>query len=65
MVLDELLPGQRRAPCRGNFVEINGGCWHLMTNMHPPCSDDAYEWKGSCYYPILERAKPQPSKKPQ
>ncbi|WP_224369412.1 serine/threonine-protein kinase [Hyalangium versicolor] len=62
---DEPLPGQRRAPCRGNTVAINGGCWHLMTNTQPPCGDDAYEWKGSCYYPILDRVKPRTSKKPR
>jgi eukaryotic-like serine/threonine-protein kinase len=61
---DEPLPGQRRAPCKGNSVEINGGCW-MVTTIQPPCGDDAYEWKGSCYYPILTRAKPRTSKKPR
>jgi eukaryotic-like serine/threonine-protein kinase len=60
---EEPLPRQRRAPCRGNSVEINGGCW-MVTNIQPPCGDDAYEWKGSCYYPIIvTRAKPRTSKK--
>ncbi|WP_224245477.1 serine/threonine protein kinase [Hyalangium gracile] len=60
------IPGQRRAPCRGHEqVEINGGCWHLLTNTFPPCGEDAYEWKRACYYPILERAKPRTSKKPR
>jgi hypothetical protein len=60
---DDPLPGQRRAPCRRyDQIEINRGCWHLLTTQ-PPCGDDAYEWKGACYDPILGRAQPRTSKK--
>jgi hypothetical protein len=59
---DDPLPWQKRAPCGGGLVEINGGCW-LLLKMRPPCDEDAYEWKGACYLPILSRAKPRAAEK--
>jgi hypothetical protein len=61
---DEPLDGQRRPPCRSREVAINGGCWARWGDFPPPCGEEAYEWKGSCYLPRLERPKPPTSKKP-
>ncbi|WP_224368638.1 serine/threonine-protein kinase [Hyalangium versicolor] len=59
------LPGQLRAPCRRRgAVEINGGCWIRWADLSPPCGEDAYEWKGICYWPIYDRTRPPTTKKP-
>jgi eukaryotic-like serine/threonine-protein kinase len=64
-VPDEPLPGQMRAPCRGQGqLEINGGCWRRFADP-PPCEDGIYEWKGACYWPV-QRPRVQPrTSKPQ
>ncbi|MFL5347763.1 MAG: serine/threonine-protein kinase [Hyalangium sp.] len=63
---DEPLPGQMRAPCRRRgAIEINGGCWIRWTDLAPPCGEDAYEWKKTCYWPILESKRTPTSKKRQ
>jgi predicted Ser/Thr protein kinase len=58
------LPGQVRPPCRGQGqVEINGGCWLRFAEVRPPCvsgSLEIYEWKGACYWPVLQRPRVQP-----
>lgn len=37
--------------CKGSReVPINGGCWVALEG-RAPCGDDAYEWKGKCYWP--------------
>ena len=42
-----LWPGQRRAPCKGQQVEILGGCWYdISARVKPPCEEGAYEWEG-------------------
>lgn len=65
-VPDEPLPGQIRAPCRRRgTVAINGGCWIPWLTLTPPCGEDAYEWKGACFWPIFGSARPPTSKKPQ
>jgi hypothetical protein len=54
------LPGQRRAPCkRRGEVEINGGCWTGLLTLTPPCGDEAYEWSGICYWPVLVTDRPR------
>ncbi len=50
------LPGQLKPPCkRSGEVEIRGGCWHQLGAIKPPCKEegkeDAYLWKGACYWP--------------
>ena len=61
------LPGQIRSPCRGQGqIEINGGCWLRFADARPPCVVGTYEWKGECYWPVLERPRVQPrTAKPQ
>jgi serine/threonine protein kinase len=51
------LDGQRRAPCAPGQVNINGGCWKRQANSAPPCGEDEYEWKNSCYLPIIKRGR--------
>jgi len=49
------LPDQRKPPCGENGgKEIRGGCWHRLADGKPPCSDDAYAWKGECYVPARD-----------
>jgi hypothetical protein len=52
----EPFPGQLRSEkgkCqRRGQVAINGGCWIPIRDLDPPCAEDGYEWKGSCYYPV-------------
>jgi hypothetical protein len=59
------LPGQQQPPCRlaGQRV-INGGCWRRLADISSPCTEDSYEWKGSCYWPVMERARPKSSNDP-
>jgi hypothetical protein len=58
-------PGQQQPPCRlaGQRV-INGGCWRRLADISSPCAEDSYEWKGSCYWPVMERARPKSSTDP-
>jgi hypothetical protein len=60
------LPGQLRPPCPTPAqVSINGGCWRRYPDP-PPCGDGTYEWKGACYFPVVERPRAQPrTSKPQ
>jgi hypothetical protein len=55
----EPFDGQRRPPCDRGQLAINGGCWASAPHP-PPCGEQAYEWKGSCYWPILQNEKPRP-----
>jgi hypothetical protein len=54
---EQPLPEQNRPPCRIGEVEIRGGCWHRLADAKPPCKEpgkeDAFEWKGACYWPSL------------
>jgi hypothetical protein len=55
---EQSLPGQNKPPCkRMGEVEIRGGCWHRVPDAKPPCKEegkeDAYAWKGACYWPSL------------
>jgi hypothetical protein len=55
-MLEQPLPGQNRPPCkRIGEVELRGGCWHRLADAKPPCretgKEDAFEWKGACYWP--------------
>jgi hypothetical protein len=52
------LPDQRLPPCKGPQIEINGGCWILIGNETPPCSEITYEWKKRCYWPALMPSRP-------
>lgn len=61
----EPLPGQRRAPCGRGEVEIHGGCWVRWADLSPPCGEKAYEWKGTCYWPFLDRTRVPTTQKPQ
>ncbi len=56
-------PGQRRPPCGQRYEkEINGGCWLLPREAPlPPCGDNAFDWQGSCYVPVLELRRPATS----
>jgi hypothetical protein len=47
----EPFPDQRRSPCKGSTVSINGGCW-IRTADRPPCPDDQYADGQGCYFPI-------------
>lgn len=51
------LPGQRRPPCLGT-LEIQGGCWMKQDALPPGCPEIAYEWRGSCYVPVLAAPRP-------
>ncbi|MBN1209202.1 MAG: serine/threonine protein kinase [Myxococcaceae bacterium] len=66
-VPEEPLEGQRRGPCDRGEAEINGGCWAPWLTRTPPCGEEGYEWKGSCYIPRYEKKKPRPptTKEPQ
>lgn len=55
---EDPLPGQRTPPCRKPLVEINGGCWSLVGNETPPCSDITYEWRKRCYLPFMAPSRP-------
>jgi hypothetical protein len=58
--VEQPLPGQLRPPCRPPVqVAINGGCWRRYSDP-PPCGDGTYEWKGACYFPVVERPRVQP-----
>jgi serine/threonine protein kinase len=52
------LPDQRLPPCKSPLVEINGGCWFLIGNETPPCSEITYEWKKRCYAPSFAPSRP-------
>lgn len=60
------LDGQRKPPCdKFGEVTIRGGCWYLLGGAHPPCKDDAYDWKGACYMPSYPSQHPrQPTSDP-
>jgi serine/threonine protein kinase len=57
---NEPLPDQRRAPCRRGEVELKGGCWIRWPDLLPPCGDQGYEWKGTCYLPLFKDKKTRP-----
>jgi hypothetical protein len=66
---EEPLPGQNRPPCkRIGEVEIRGGCWHELARAKPPCKapgkEDAFEWKGACYWPSLPLGREPTSSPP-
>jgi len=66
---EQPLPGQNRAPCkRMGEVEIRGGCWHRVPDAKPPCKEegkeDAYAWKGACYWPSLPLGREPTSSPP-
>ncbi len=53
---EQPFPGQLRPPCKRIGEEaIRGGCWHRVADAKPPCKEegkeDAYVWKGACYWP--------------
>ncbi len=48
------LPSQYRAPCGRGEVEIRGGCWARSADLSPPCGERAYEWNGTCYWPLIK-----------
>ncbi|MBZ4371492.1 hypothetical protein [Corallococcus sp. AS-1-6] len=50
-VPDAPFKGQKEAPCSGQEVAINGGCW-LKLDAQVPCPKQAGEWKGGCYIPV-------------
>ena len=59
------LPDQRKPPCGKNGgTEIRGGCWHRLADGKPPCSDDAYVWKGECYVPARAAQRRPTSESP-
>ncbi|MFL5345960.1 MAG: serine/threonine protein kinase [Hyalangium sp.] len=55
------LPGQRLPPCSKPETEINGGCWKRLADEVPPCADNSFEWKSSCYAPSLSTSRPSAS----
>lgn len=62
-------PGQYRVDkqgkCKGRReVPINGGCWIALKG-EAPCGDDAYEHKGTCYWPSMPAAKEPSSTLPR
>jgi hypothetical protein len=61
----EPLPGQRRAPCERGEVALHGGCWIPWTTRSPPCGEEAYEWKGTCYLPRFKKERVPTTQKPQ
>ncbi|HEY0096879.1 MAG TPA: hypothetical protein VGB96_21305 [Archangium sp.] len=63
------LPGkpfanQVRPPCpsKAIHVAINGGCW-VALEQRPPC-EDAAEYAGKCYLPVLKAPRPPQSLSP-
>jgi len=65
---EQPLPDQNKPPCKGfGEVEIRGGCWHELARAKPPCKEpgkeDAFEWKGACYWPSFPRGR-QPTSGP-
>jgi hypothetical protein len=57
-------PDQRKPPCnRNGEVELRGGCWFVLRDATPPCSESAYEWKKACYVPS-ELPRRQPTSHP-
>lgn len=62
------LPGQSRpgntGRCRLQEISINGGCWTALINTRPPCPDEAYEWRGGCYYAVYPAPR-QPTSTPE
>ncbi|KFE60101.1 hypothetical protein [Hyalangium minutum] len=57
----KLFRGQYRTDsegkCKGRLeTPINGGCW-VALKKSPPCGDDAYEWKDTCYWPSMPAPK--------
>jgi len=66
---DQPLPGQRKPPCRkAGEVEIRGGCWLAVRNLDPPCKEegkeDAFLWKGVCYWPTYPPGREPTSSPP-
>jgi hypothetical protein len=62
-------PGQYRVDKQGKCkvraeTPINGGCW-VALKLAPPCGDDAYEHKDTCYWPSMPSAKDPSSTLPQ
>jgi hypothetical protein len=63
------LPGQNKPPCkRIGDVEILGGCWQELARAKPPCQEegkeDAFLWKGACYWPSYPRGREPTSNPP-
>lgn len=55
----------KEGKCKGRReVPINGGCWIELAG-RAPCGDDAYEWKGACYWPSMPAAKEPSSTLPR
>jgi hypothetical protein len=66
---EQPLPGQNKPPCkRTGEVEIRGGCWHALRDAKPPCKEEgkeeAYLWKGACYWPSYPRGREPTSSPP-
>jgi len=62
-------PGQYRVDAQGKCkgkreTSINGGCW-IRLHGDAPCGEDAYEWKGACYWPSMPSAKEPSSTVPR
>jgi serine/threonine-protein kinase len=59
------LPGQRRPDANGRCpkgqVPIHGGCWARLLVEPKDCEEEGYIYKGSCYAPVLARARPPTS----
>lgn len=56
--------GQRKPPCAGAQVSINGGCWYEVvpapgsTRPGEPCTSEMYERGGKCFIPVLRAERP-------
>jgi len=66
---DQPFPGQSKPPCRkAGEVEIRGGCWLAVRNLNPPCKEegkeDAFLWKGVCYWPTYPPGREPTSSPP-
>ncbi|MFP2962039.1 hypothetical protein ACLEPN_30690 [Myxococcus sp. 1LA] len=46
--------GQKLPPCKTRQTEIIGGCW-VAVKEAPPCGDDYFEHRDTCYAPIMVR----------
>ncbi|MDC0710055.1 serine/threonine-protein kinase [Stigmatella sp. ncwal1] len=53
--------GQRKPPCKSHEVEVNGGCWLALQDKRPPCGEETFVWKGSCYWPSFLPPRPETS----
>jgi hypothetical protein len=60
------LPDQRTPPCTPRVETVlRGACWVCVSDMKPPCGNNAFDWEGKCCIPGLNPARQPTSNLPK